>query len=251
MRRSLLALLLLGAGLWAGTPARAELDEIGLLNAEIQASACARYHQLFAAYDLEFLVPDLRTTVLGRIRAQRPSEAQFGHLERLYDATRVQSADSGLKAGSRKAELSRGLLEVLQVEAEGVLGFCDRWVFHPSQVQPAPEEPGLEKHQMENLASLASMCGYASLLTTRYEFDELYPEYREILLDNVRRLGANEGQIQELDRYFDEGVLEAERSGRDWDREISSLQDEYTRNWTIEMLAEKYQMCATEDFNLD
>ncbi len=252
MKRSLWALLLLGAGLSAGTPARAELDEVGLLNAEIQASACARYHQLFAAYDLEFLVPDLRTTVLERVGTQGASEAQLDRLERLYDAIRVDSAEAGLEASSRKAELNRGRLAVLQGQAEEVLAFCDRRRFslHLLQSPRQQDGQGLDKATMDRLGQVIQQCGIDSALAKEYGFGQLFPNYRKVTMDNAERHEATDSQMEELARRFELGVVEGQNWPFEWELEQEWVEksDEY-RNQREAEFAESYKKCATETFH--
>ena len=90
MRRMLLALVV-GGVLLSPSSAGAELDEIAMTSAEIQAFACARYHQMFVAYDLEFLVPDLREVWLESARAQGAS----GSRPPMRDAQARTPADRG------------------------------------------------------------------------------------------------------------------------------------------------------------
>ncbi len=248
MKRSLL-MLLLGASLSAGTPARAELDEIGLMNAEIQASACARYYQLFAAYDLEFLVPDLRATVLGRVSAQGASEAQLDHLERLYDATRARAAEFGLEPGSRKPELDRAYLAILQREADIAMEACDRKHFSLYFLQPPPaDQPGVDKDMLRRLREHTYQCGMDSALSAGYGFDSLYPDYREVTLENARRHGASDSQIEEIGRRFEEGVLKGGPWVEDWDDEIALMaSDEEYRVDRENVFGQSYGECAGAD----
>lgn len=255
--------VVLGAALLAVLPARegiaevAELDEIALLNAEIHVAACARYDQFFSAYDLAFLVPELRETVLGRIGEQGASAAQRDRLARLYDATLAESAASGLAAGSRKAELTPARLAVLEAEADRVLAFCDRWVFTLAQVRPAPEEPAPEERKassntMDRLRWLVWQCGLTSVFSSKSGFDSLYPNFREVTLENARRHNASEAQIEELAQRFDESVLTAQNVDTDWEAERQKIEhDNEHRQYVEKDLDQSYSYCASENFDND
>lgn len=246
MGRSIFAAVL-GLGVLGAAPAEAELDDVALVNAEIQTAACARYHQLFAAYDLAFLVPELRATVLSRIADQGASEAQLSDLKRLYDDTRASAAAGGFAAGSRKAALNRGHLAILEAEAEAALTFCDRRVFALSHLRPAPKEPGVNAETMYLLSRLAKDCGFSSFFSSRYEFSELYPDFRKVTLENARRQGASDVQIHKLTEDFDEGTLSGQESWQGDNIELLELADKDGRIALERIYAESYQRCATQD----
>ena len=109
-----------------------------MTSAEIQTFACARYQQMYLAYDLEFLVPGIRGTLLDKARERGASTAQAA----LYDGTRHRAAEAGLGSGSRKATLNKGLLARLEHEAEVALDACGREIFSLSHLRPAAVRRG-------------------------------------------------------------------------------------------------------------
>jgi hypothetical protein len=231
---TVLSLGLLGAG-----PAEAELDEFAMTNWEMVAAACAKYQQIFAAYGLETLFPDLEGQILGHARDQEASDDQLAVLERRFAEGQRAALDAGYAPGSRVDEVDKVRLEYLQGRADQVEDICTRSYQSLALMGAQPvDDGGLDEQAMKSWRTRAYRCGRNQEVYYSKGFEEELPNLMFETLGNARAQGASNRQVEELAQEYERGRVERREEMRkleekygeiDWsDPNIYLLSGEYT-----------------------
>jgi hypothetical protein len=251
MGRSVFAAIL-GLGLFGAAPAEAELDEFAMTNWEMVAAACAKYQQIFAAYGLETLFPDLEGQILGHARDQEASDDQLAVLERRFAEGQRAALDAGYAPGGRADQVDKARLEYLQGRADQVEDICTRSYQSLALMAAQPvDDGGLSNLDMISWRSRAAFCGRQEASADRRGFHDRIPNLKAETLGHAKGEGASDRQMDELAQAYERGRSEQQEKLRELygEKDLTKPSSfEFMRENIEQIVQDTWRRCALNEW---